>query len=96
MSVMTLHSAKGLEFPLVVLSGLEEGVLPHFNAGPFCEDLEEERRLLYVGMTRARQRLYLTHCRRRRIAGRYQDQQESSFLGEIPERHLEVFRSPDL
>jgi DNA helicase-2/ATP-dependent DNA helicase PcrA len=93
---MTLHSAKGLEFPVVAVAGLEEGLLPHYNANKTAEDLEEERRLLYVGMTRARERLLLTTCRRRRIAGRYQDQQPSPFLAEIPEEHLEVTDSPSL
>ena len=90
---MTLHSAKGLEFPVVVVSGLEEGILPHFNSRGEPEDIEEERRLLYVGMTRAEERLLLTCCRRRRVAGRYQDQEESPFLREIPERFLEAERS---
>ena len=95
-SLMTLHSAKGLEFRAVVVSGLEDGLLPHFNSQGARENLEEERRLLYVGMTRARERLYLTSCRRRRIAGRYQDQLESPFLGELPEELLIVTRSPEL
>ncbi|MEM7480656.1 MAG: UvrD-helicase domain-containing protein [Acidobacteriota bacterium] len=95
-SVMTLHSAKGLEFDLVVIGGLEDGLLPHFNAQGTRDDLEEERRLLYVGMTRARQHLYLTSCRRRRIAGRYQDQRESPFLLELPEELLDVSHSPSL
>ena len=95
-SLMTLHSAKGLEFRAVVVGGLEDGLLPHFNSQGAREDLEEERRLLYVGMTRARERLYLTCCRRRRIAGRYQDQLQSPFLREIPERLLEVTASPML
>ncbi len=95
-TLMTLHSAKGLEFPAVVLAGLEEGILPHFNAGGRREDVEEERRLLYVGMTRARERLFLTCCRRRRIAGRYQDQTESPFLEEVPTDLVEVSESPEL
>ena len=95
-SLMTLHSAKGLEFPVVVVAGLEENVLPHFNAQELPENLEEERRLLYVGMTRAEKRLYLTTCRRRRIAGQYQDQDPSRFLLEIPERFLEIEDSPEL
>ncbi|MDY7092486.1 MAG: UvrD-helicase domain-containing protein [Acidobacteriota bacterium] len=95
-TLMTLHSAKGLEFPVVAVAGLEEGLLPHYNANKTAEDLEEERRLLYVGMTRARERLLLTTCRRRRIAGRYQDQQPSPFLAEIPEEHLDVTDSPSL
>jgi DNA helicase II / ATP-dependent DNA helicase PcrA len=95
-SLMTLHSAKGLEFRAVVVSGLEDGLLPHFNAQGAREDIEEERRLLYVGMTRARERLYLTCCRRRRIAGRYQDQSESPFLSELPEELYSASQSPEL
>ena len=93
---MTLHSAKGLEFETVVVGGLEEGLLPHFNASDEREDIEEERRLLYVGMTRAENKLFLACCRRRRIAGRYQDQMESPFLAEIPPDLLEITESPDL
>ncbi len=89
-SLMTMHSAKGLEFPVVVVAGLEEGILPHFNSQGSRADLEEERRLLYVGMTRAMQHLALTCCRRRRIAGRYQDQIESPFLAEVPEKYLDI------
>ena len=95
-SLMTLHSAKGLEFPVVFLPGLEEGLLPHFNAGGALEDIEEERRLLYVGMTRAERRLFMSVCRRRRVAGRYQDQMESQFLVELPEELVEVTKSPQL
>jgi DNA helicase-2/ATP-dependent DNA helicase PcrA len=95
-SLMTLHSAKGLEFSVVAVAGLEEGLLPHFNASGTDDDIEEERRLLYVGMTRAKRRLLLSACRRRRIAGRYQDQQESPFLLELPADVLEVSESPDL
>ncbi|MGH9464129.1 MAG: ATP-dependent helicase, partial [Thermoanaerobaculia bacterium] len=96
LSLMTLHSAKGLEFTAVAVTGLEDGVLPHFNAGGSEEELEEERRLLYVGMTRAERRLFLSLCRRRRIAGRYQDQRESPFLAELPEETLAVAESPML
>jgi DNA helicase-2/ATP-dependent DNA helicase PcrA len=95
-SLMTLHSAKGLEFRAVVVAGLEDGLLPHFNSQGAREDIEEERRLLYVGMTRARERLYLSCCRRRRMAGRYQDQAESPFLAELPDQLLTVTQSPDL
>jgi DNA helicase II / ATP-dependent DNA helicase PcrA len=95
-SLMTLHSAKGLEFRAVVVAGLENGVLPHFNSQGAQEDVEEERRLLYVGMTRARERLFLSCCRRRRIAGRYQDQQDSPFLAELPSELLNATASPGL
>jgi DNA helicase II / ATP-dependent DNA helicase PcrA len=95
-SVMTLHSAKGLEFRAVFVGGLEDGLLPHFNAQGAREDVEEERRLFYVGMTRAEDLVYVSCCRRRRIAGRYQDQAESPFLEELPEKLLEVQQSPDL
>jgi len=95
-ALMTLHSAKGLEFAVAVVAGLEEGVLPHFNASDSKDGIEEERRLLYVGMTRAERQLYLTTCRRRRIAGRYQDQTESPFLTEIPGEYLRASESPQL
>jgi DNA helicase-2/ATP-dependent DNA helicase PcrA len=95
-SLMTLHSAKGLEFRAVMVAGLEDGLLPHFNSQGARENVEEERRLLYVGMTRARERLYLSCCRRRRIAGRYQDQSESPFLAELPGELLEISQSPAL
>jgi DNA helicase-2/ATP-dependent DNA helicase PcrA len=95
-SLMTLHSAKGLEFKAVLVAGLEHGLLPHFNSQGALEDVEEERRLLYVGMTRARERLFLSCCRRRRMAGRYQDQAQSPFLHELPEQLLDVSVSPDL
>jgi DNA helicase-2/ATP-dependent DNA helicase PcrA len=95
-AVLTLHSAKGLEFSSVFVTGLEQGVLPHYNAQERADDIEEERRLLYVGMTRARERLLLSACRRRRVAGRFQDQQPSPFLDEIPERLLRSEDSPSL
>jgi DNA helicase-2/ATP-dependent DNA helicase PcrA len=95
-SLMTLHSAKGLEFRTVVVAGLEDGLLPHFNTGNSQEEIEEERRLLYVGMTRAKERLFLSTCRRRRIAGRYQDQEESPFLLEVSSEDLEISESSEL
>src|SRR3954463_2410249 len=67
--MMTLHSAKGLEFPMVILAGMEEGLFPHSRSSEDVEELEEERRLCYVGMTRARQRLVLTGAARRRVFG---------------------------
>jgi len=89
-SLMTLHAAKGLEFGLVVLAGLEEGLFPHARASELPEDVEEERRLCYVGMTRAQSALVLTSASRRRVFGDYQVTRPSRFVGEIPEALLEV------
>jgi len=83
-TLMTLHSAKGLEFPVVFMTGMEEGLFPHSRSGAAGEELAEERRLCYVGMTRAMQRLYLSHSRRRRVYGSYQFNPPSRFLAEIP------------
>src|SRR5262249_33779198 len=82
--MMTLHSAKGLEFPVVVLAGLEEGLFPHSRSAEDEDELEEERRLCYVGMTRARARLVLTGAARRRIFGEYQGSEPSRFIDEVP------------
>jgi DNA helicase II / ATP-dependent DNA helicase PcrA len=96
--MMTLHSAKGLEFPVVVLAGLEEGLFPHSRSSEDVEELEEERRLCYVGMTRARSKLVLTGAARRRIFGEYQGSEPSRFIDEIPaeliERVAPAFSSP--
>ncbi|NOQ51132.1 MAG: AAA family ATPase, partial [Desulfuromonadaceae bacterium] len=81
-TLMTLHSAKGLEFPVVFMTGMEEGLFPHSRSGDGGEDLAEERRLCYVGMTRAMRRLYLSHARRRRVYGTYQFNPPSRFLAE--------------
>lgn len=83
-TLMTLHSAKGLEFPAVFIAGVEEGVLPYFKAERE-EDVEEERRLLYVGMTRAKDLLWLTGAKKRRLYSRLQEQEPSRFLAHIPE-----------
>lgn len=83
-SMMSLHSAKGLEFPVVFLVGLEEGVFPHNRALYEPEELEEERRLCYVGITRAREKLYLTHALQRMLFGRYNLHKPSRFLEELP------------
>jgi DNA helicase-2/ATP-dependent DNA helicase PcrA len=82
--LMTMHAAKGLEFPLVLVAGLEEGLFPHSRASEDEDDVEEERRLCYVCMTRARQQLVLTSAARRRVFGEYQPTQPSRFLDEIP------------
>jgi DNA helicase-2/ATP-dependent DNA helicase PcrA len=83
--LMTLHAAKGLEFPAVIVAGLEEGLFPHSRSADDDETLEEERRLCYVGMTRARRQLFLTSAGRRRVFGEYRATEPSRFLSEIPD-----------
>jgi DNA helicase-2/ATP-dependent DNA helicase PcrA len=83
--LMTLHSAKGLEYPVVALIGLEDGVFPHMRALGEPVELEEERRLAYVGITRARERLYLTHAWSRMLHGSTQYNPPSRFISEIPD-----------
>ncbi len=85
--LMTFHAAKGLEFDTVILSGIEEGILPSARSLGNQESLEEERRLLYVGITRARERLLITRTKYRYTYGTLTDQQPSRFLDEIPEGH---------
>ena len=89
LTLMTLHSAKGLEYPVVFLVGMEEGVFPHFRSLTEPDELEEERRLAYVGITRARQRLYLTHAWHRTIHGTPMYNPPSRFLEEIPEELMD-------
>ncbi|MCI0548293.1 MAG: ATP-binding domain-containing protein, partial [Candidatus Rokubacteria bacterium] len=91
-TLMTLHSAKGLEFPVVFLTGLEEGVFPHSRSMLEPEELEEERRLCYVGITRARERLLLSYALHRRIQG-YGVAEPSRFLLEIPEEQLHLINA---
>jgi DNA helicase-2/ATP-dependent DNA helicase PcrA len=81
---MTLHAAKGLEFPVVFMTGMEEGLFPHSRSQGGGDELEEERRLCYVGMTRAMEKLVLSHARRRRVYGDFQFNPPSRFLAEIP------------
>jgi DNA helicase-2/ATP-dependent DNA helicase PcrA len=81
---MTMHSAKGLEFPIVFIAGMEEGLFPHSRASASEEDLEEERRLCYVAITRAQQKLYITHAMQRRIFGEEDITEPSRFLNELP------------
>ena len=82
--MMTMHSAKGLEFPVVIIAGLEEGLFPHSRSSDDDGELEEERRLCYVGITRAQRRLVLTSAARRRVFGEYQSNDASRFIDEIP------------
>ncbi|MEM7275931.1 MAG: DNA helicase PcrA [Actinomycetota bacterium] len=83
--LMTLHGAKGLEFPVVVMLGMEDGVFPHMRSMTDPDEMEEERRLAYVGITRARERLYLTHAWARMLFGQTQYNPPSRFLDEIPD-----------
>lgn len=83
-TLMTLHNAKGLEFPTVFLVGLEENLLPHRNSLARLEDLEEERRLFYVGITRAQERLYLSYAEEREVYGKREYSRPSRFLDDIP------------
>jgi DNA helicase-2/ATP-dependent DNA helicase PcrA len=87
--LMTLHAAKGLEFPTVIMSGLEEGVFPHSRAFEEEDEMAEERRLCYVGMTRARTNLVLTGASRRRVFGEYQPMQPSRFMDEVPHQLID-------
>ena len=82
-TLMTLHSAKGLEFKVVFIIGMEEGIFPNFKVFDSPEELEEERRLCYVGITRAKERLYLTNAKRRLLYGNEQTNQPSRFISEI-------------
>jgi len=91
-TLMTLHSAKGLEFPVVFLTGLEEGVFPHTRSLGDPEQVEEERRLCYVGITRAEQRLFVSYAVHRRIHG-YGVGEPSRFLREMPEEHLTLLNA---
>ena len=92
--MMTLHTAKGLEFPVVFVTGWEDGMFPHMRALGDPAELSEERRLAYVGITRARQRLYLTRAKVRSSWGQPMLNPESRFLREIPE-HLLDWRRTD-
>ena len=100
-ALMTLHTSKGLEYPIVFIAGMEEGLFPHSRSADIDEEVEEERRLCYVGMTRARQLLYLTNTLSREIYGVRQESRQSRFMREIdpalirriaPERHTAPVR----
>lgn len=88
-TLMTLHSAKGLEFPVVFMAGMEEGLFPHSRTLMDDEELEEERRTCYVGITRAQKKLYMTYARQRMIFGNITSFPPSRFLSEIPAAYLE-------
>jgi len=91
LKLMTLHNGKGLEFTVVFIAGMEEDLLPHINSKDSLEQLEEERRLCYVGMTRAKRYLYLTACRFRHLWGNLKMMKPSRFLDEIPKKFLQSF-----
>jgi len=90
--LMTMHSAKGLEFPLVFMSGMEDGLFPHQRSISDPSGLEEERRLCYVGITRAMQTLYVTYAEQRRLHGMDNFSHPSRFIAEIPEEFVEEIR----
>ena len=87
-TLMTLHSAKGLEFPVVFIVGMEEGLFPHSNSIQEADGLEEERRLCYVGITRAKSILYLTNAKRRMLYGKYNENIPSRFIKEIDSKYI--------
>jgi DNA helicase-2/ATP-dependent DNA helicase PcrA len=93
-TMMTLHSAKGLEFPQVFLVGMEEGIFPHSRTMDDPEELEEERRLAYVGITRAQKRLFLSRARMRMLFGQTNANPPSPFLQEIPQHLIEPVGKP--
>jgi len=88
-TLMTLHSAKGLEFPVVFITGLEEGIFPHSRSMFEPQELEEERRLMYVGVTRAMSNLYLLYAKQRMLFGEFKQNAPSQFLMDIPEEFIE-------
>ncbi len=94
-TMMTIHSAKGLEFPTVYVVGMEEGIFPGSSAQYDEEELEEERRLCYVAMTRAKEKLTLTNCRQRMLYGRTSANKSSRFLDEIPEENMRWESKPE-
>ena len=88
-TLMTIHSAKGLEFPVVFIVGLEDGIFPHSRSLLDHSELEEERRLMYVALTRAKDKLYLTHAKNRMLYGETKSSAPSQFLMDIPLELLE-------
>lgn len=94
-TLMTLHAAKGLEYPVVAIVGMEEGIFPHSRSLMDRDELEEERRLCYVGITRAKEKLYLTYANRRLIFGSRNQNMVSRFIADIPEHLLDLHVSLD-
>lgn len=92
-TLMTLHAAKGLEFPIVFMAGLDERIFPSSRSSNSLSELEEERRLMYVGVTRAEEKLYITHAQRRQMWGKYDYYQPSRFIDEIPPELVESISS---
>lgn len=95
-TLMTLHAAKGLEFPVVFLAGMEDGIFPGNKADSFPEELEEERRLAYVGITRAKNQLYITHARQRMLFGDTRHNQPSRFIKEIPNQYCDLIDKTEI
>lgn len=89
LKLMTIHNGKGLEFAITFLVGMEEDLFPHINAKGSPEALEEERRLCYVGITRAKQQLYLTHASERYMWGMLRSMKPSRFIREIPDQYVD-------
>ncbi len=89
-TLMTLHAAKGLEFPVVFMAGLDEGIFPHLRSLNVPSEMEEERRLMYVGVTRAEEKLYLTSAKRRQMWGEFKYYNPSRFIEEIPRQLLNM------
>ena len=93
-TLLTLHAAKGLEFPVVFIIGLDDGILPHNRSLDDPEEMAEERRLFYVGLTRAKYRLYLVRAEQRSLYGSFQDSIPSRFLEDIPEELVQAKPAP--
>jgi DNA helicase-2/ATP-dependent DNA helicase PcrA len=89
-TLMTVHSAKGLEFPVVFIAGMEDSIFPHYNAATSEAGIEEERRLAYVAITRARELLYMTYARVRSLYGNVQANPQSTFIGEVPTEYVRL------
>ena len=94
-NLSSMHAAKGLEFPVVFMVGMEEGIFPHSRSSDTLDELEEERRLCYVGMTRAEERLYMSGARQRRLFGTVFREGFSRFLAELPDECTDVYEQKE-